>query len=160
MSEELNNNPLQESKPETENNETQPQTIESQTPPPASPAYTSMYDKPNYNNNNDAVMPKNNMALGIIGVVISVLSCCTVYVWLPGLILGIISIVFSTQVKSKFNLNDIDGAEKSAKNAKICGLISIALGILALIYLIVIMVTYGGPAFMDEFNRQMELQGY
>ncbi|NDV68455.1 CD225/dispanin family protein [Dysgonomonas sp. 25] len=171
MSEELNNQPQQEPQSAAENNEAQNQTAETnnttppqQTPPPASPTptsgYTSMYEKPASSNDlNDAVMPKNNMALGIAGTVISVLACCTFFWWIPGLVLGIVSIVFSTQVKSKFNAGDIDGAESAAKNAKICGFISIALGGLALLYLIIILIT-SGPVFMEEFNRQMEMQGY
>ncbi len=75
-------------------------------------------------------MPKNNMGLSIVGTILGICSpfCC------PGLILGIIAIVFSTQVKKKFEAGDFAGSEKASKNAKLLALIAIVLGVIGIIY--------------------------
>ena len=69
--------------------------------------------------------PNNNLALSIIATIVSLITCCG---WISciGVILGIIAIVFSTQVDSKYFAGDYVGAESSAKNAKLLsvGLIS------------------------------------
>ncbi len=72
-------------------------------------------------------MPKNNMGLAILG---TILGCCSPYCL--GLIIGIVAIVMSSQVKKKFEAGDFEGAEKSANNAKILALIAIGLFILLL----------------------------
>jgi len=80
----------------------------------------------NLNNN---VMPNNNMALAITGTVLGMCSPCCV-----GFVLGIVAIVFANQVKKKFEAQDYEAAEKSAKNAKILAFIAIGLMVANLIY--------------------------
>ena len=73
--------------------------------------------------------PSNYLVLAIISIL-----CCT-----P---LGIASVVFSTQVNSKFQMGDQAGAEDASKKAKMFGIIGISLGgAAALIYLIFIIIT-------------------
>ena len=52
--------------------------------------------------------PNNYLPLAIIGTVVGLCSPCCI-----GLILGIIAIVFSTQVDSKYGYKDYFGAEQS-----------------------------------------------
>ena len=56
-------------------------------------------------------LPNNNMTLAIIAAVLGPCSPCCI-----GLILGIIAIVLSSQVKTKFERGDFAGANSSAKN--------------------------------------------
>jgi Ca2+/Na+ antiporter len=91
-------------------------------------------------------MPKNNMALAIVG---TILGCCSPYCL--GLILGIVAIVMSTQVKNKFEEGDFEGAEKSAKNAKILAFISIGLFITLLI-----MIGLKWDEFIEAYYIEME----
>ena len=80
-------------------------------------------------NVSNQVMPDNNMALAIVATVLGLCSPCCI-----GLVLGIVAIVFASQVKKKFEVQDYEGAEKSAKNAKILAFVAIALVVLNLIY--------------------------
>ncbi len=86
-------------------------------------------------------MPNNNMTLAIVATVLGLCSPCCL-----GLILGIIAIVLSSQVKSKFDSGDFAGALSSAKNSKILSYIAIGLLLLNIIYLL----GFGGMAAYQE----------
>jgi hypothetical protein len=72
----------------------------------------------------------NNMALAIIGTVVSLVFCC-----LP---IGIVAIVYATQVNSKASAGDIAGAMAASKNARTWGMISIGLASAAVLLWIVL----------------------
>ena len=74
-------------------------------------------------------MPKNNMALAILGTILGCCSPCCI-----GFILGVVSIVMSTQVKKKFEAGDFEGSETAAKNAKLLAFIALGLFVLTLVY--------------------------
>ncbi|SEK22743.1 Interferon-induced transmembrane protein [Aquimarina amphilecti] len=61
--------------------------------------------------------PNNHLALAIISTIL----CC--------LITGIVSIIYSTQVNSKYDAGDYEGAVAASKNAKLWGLIGIGMGV-------------------------------
>ena len=82
-------------------------------------------------------LPNNTMTLAIIAAVLGPCSPCCI-----GLILGIIAIVLSSQVKTKFERGDFAGANSSAKNSKIVSFIAIGLLAFNLIFLFV----FGGIA--------------
>jgi cytochrome c biogenesis protein CcdA len=94
-------------------------------------------------------MPANNMALAIIATVLGLCSPCCI-----GLILGIIAIVMASQVKKKHESRDHEGAQKSAKTAKILALIAIGLTVLNLIY-----VGLNFEDSMTQFETIMEQYG-
>lgn len=94
------------------------------------------------------IKPNNNMPLAIIGTIIGLCSPCCI-----GLVVGIVAIVFGSQVNSKYFQNDYVGAESSAKNAKILAWVAIGLGILGLIITIVQIQLMGG---IDAFVQQIQ----
>ncbi len=61
--------------------------------------------------------PNNYLALAIISTIL----CC--------LITGIVSIIYSSQVNTKYDAGDYEGALAASKNAKLWGLIGIIGGI-------------------------------
>jgi len=65
--------------------------------------------------------PNNHLALAIISTIL----CC--------LITGIVSIIYSTQVNTKYDAGDYAGAEAASKNAKLWALIGIGAGVIFLI---------------------------
>ncbi|KOX07231.1 CD225/dispanin family protein [Nocardiopsis sp. NRRL B-16309] len=69
--------------------------------------------------------PKNYMVHNILGI----LSCT---------VIGIIGLIFSLQVSSKWEMGDYAGAESAAKTAKIMGII----GLVSFILMIVFVVLY------------------
>lgn len=105
------------------------------------------------NSENQSLPPKpdNYLPLAIIGTVVGMCSPCCI-----GLILGIVAIVFSTQVDSKYGYKDYIGAEQSSKNTKILSLIAIVLGALGLIYTIVMFLTGGGMALFDSYQEILD----
>ena len=95
--------------------------------------------------------PNNNMVLAIVCTVVGVCTCI-------GSILGIIAIVFSSQVDSKYNLGDYVGAESTAKNSKTLSIIGLIISIVLIIAYIIfqifaaIMITGGaGRGLFDYY---------
>tara|TARA_B100000768_G_scaffold35343_1_gene33950 strand:- start:1430 stop:1747 length:318 start_codon:yes stop_codon:yes gene_type:complete len=86
-------------------------------------------------------LPNNNMTLAIIAAVLGLCSPCCI-----GLILGIIAIVLSSQVKTKFERGNLSEAISSAKNSKILSFIAIGLLVLNLIFLL----SFGGITAYQE----------
>ena len=76
--------------------------------------------------------PQNYLALAII----STLFCCQIF--------GIISIIYATQVNSKYIAGDYDGAEKASKNAKLWGFLSIGF---ALLIFVIAAILFGASTF-------------
>lgn len=98
--------------------------------------------------------PENNMTLSIVGTIIGLCSPCC----LLGLIPGIIAIVFSSQVNSKFNAGDYAGAVSSAKNAKTLAYIALGLGVLGIILNIVVFAISGADGYremIEEYQHQL-----
>lgn len=92
--------------------------------------------------------PNNHIALAIVGVISGFCSPCCI-----GLILGIISIVFSTQVDTKYNNDDFYGAADSSRNAKLLATIAIVLGVIGLIYAIIQFASMGFEGYMSKYEE-------
>lgn len=71
-------------------------------------------------------MPNNYMVWAIVVTVLGLCSCI-------GLVLGIVGIVFASQVSSKYSLGDYVGAQKSANNAKLFSIIGLILDVIGII---------------------------
>lgn len=107
------------------------------TVPPQAPAYNAApsYGNPQPQTPNGQVMPPNYLVWSILVT----LLCC-----LPG---GIVAIVYSTQVSSRFLQGDYEGANASSCNARKWAIISAVAGaVIGIIYAIIIAVT-GASAF-------------
>jgi hypothetical protein len=85
-----------------------------QAPPPGwgQPVAPSGYYPPGYGPGGYGVQVGNNMALAIVATVVGFLCSCI------GVIPGVVAIVFASQVNSKLQLGDVDGATRSAKSAR------------------------------------------
>lgn len=111
-------------------------------------------------NQTPPVKPNNHMVMAIVSTVLSVITCAFVYV-IP-IVGGIVSIVFASQVNSKYNAGNYEGAEKSSKYAKIAWIVSI---VVLAVYLIVLayQIATSGDELMEQINKaieqQKELQG-
>lgn len=126
-----------------------------QTPPPTS-TYTSMFDQPIDYGDTPPARPANNMVMAIVASVLNIFACCGFYIGVVGIIVGIVAIVFSTQVNSKYDSRDYDGAMESAKKAKMLSMISLGIAVVGIIIAIIALIFLGGSeSFMNKFNRQM-----
>lgn len=100
---------------------------------------------------NRPLKPNNNLPLAIVGTVLGICSPCCI-----GLILGIIAIVFSTQVDTKYNYGDYLGAESASKNTKILSFIAIGLFALNLIWAIIQLTTLGFDGYMEQYQELLD----
>lgn len=89
---------------------------------------------------NKPAKPDNYLLLSIIATVLGFCSC------LP-LILGIVAIVFATQVDSKYNIGDYIGAENASKTAHILSIVSLILAILGLVGSLIYYLIIGAAVF-------------
>ena len=96
------------------------------------------------------------MVMNIIATVVGFLcgGCC-----IQGIV-GIVGIVFSSQVDSKYNQGDLNGAMSSAQTAKIIGIVSLVLSGLAIIgmiiYIIFIVAAAGTGSFLESYMDALE----
>ena len=87
--------------------------------------------------------PDNYLVWSIILTVFSLLCCFL------AIIPGIVSIVYATQVDSKFHSGDYQGALNSSKNAKIWTIVSGCLNLISVVLVIVYIVAIGIAASND-----------
>lgn len=84
----------------------------------------------NFVQNNAEPMPPTYLLLSVLSIVF----CC----FIP----GVIAVVFSSQVSSKYFAGDIEGAKRASRNAEICIILSFVLGVLsATLYLPLMLVS-------------------
>ena len=81
--------------------------------------------------------PPNYLVMAII----TTIFCCQ--------ITGIVSIVYASQVNSKYALGDYDGAQRASDNAKTWWIVGLAIGVIS--YLIFILF-FGVAAFAEIAN--------
>lgn len=103
---------------------------------------------------NPQTPPENFMTLAIIGTVLGLCSPCCI-----GLIVGIVAIVMSTQVNSKFNAGDYAGAQSSSKNAKTMAYVAIGLGVLGIIINIISIAVMGTDGYMEMIESYQHQLG-
>jgi len=103
-------------------------------------------------NQDQPMKPDNNMPLAIIGTIIGLCSPCCI-----GLIVGIVAIVFASQVNSKYIAGDYAGCESSAKNARILAFIALGLGVLGIIIAVIQISIAGGiSGYMEQYQDMLD----
>ena len=95
---------------------------------------------------NQPVRPNNQLALAIITTIL----CC-----LPA---GIVSIVYATQVNSKYNIGDYEGAERASKNAKTWWIVALIVGFVSLASYFGFIFFVGGDAIMEAIEEAQRQQ--
>ncbi|MCB0473296.1 MAG: CD225/dispanin family protein [Flavobacteriaceae bacterium] len=90
--------------------------------------------------NSTAEKPKNYLVESILVT----LLCC-----LP---LGIVGIIFASQVNSKYDAGDIDGAIKASKDAKKFMTWGLIAGIILVVLYLIFIVGIGGLAILNSSN--------
>lgn len=101
-------------------------------------------------NNQKPEKPNNHLVMAILTTIL----CCA-----PGLPAGIASIVFSTQVNSKYNQGDYEGAERASKNAKIAWIIALVLGLIGVIsYVVFVYIIASDEGFREALEQEMQRQ--
>jgi len=89
----------------------------------------------------------NHLAWSIVSTVLATCLCC------PLGLIGIVAIVFSTQVNSKLNQGDVEGARRASANAKTWCWVATALAIIGLLFNIYFFSTGGMAAYMQALEQ-------
>ena len=92
--------------------------------------------------NQQQAPPNNHLALAII----TTFLCC-----LPA---GIVSIVYATQVNSKWQAGDYQGAQRASKNAQTWWIVAIVVGVISVILSIVFSGVLLSTIGMEEIQRE------
>ncbi|GHE44092.1 CD225/dispanin family protein [Vulcaniibacterium thermophilum] len=94
----------------------------------------------------------NHLAWAIVSTILATCFCC------PVGLLGIVAIVYATQVNSKLNAGDIEGARRASENAKIWCWVATALAIVGVLWSAWWFTTGGMAAFMEQMQMMQNMQ--
>lgn len=118
-------------------------------PPPVSPP---PQQPPPYTPPPQAAAPgpiPNHLVWAIIATVFSLCLCCGI----PGLITGIVAIVFAAKVNGLLAAGDFDGALRASKNAKTWAIVTTVLAVIGLLWTVYSLTLGHG---MAEYQMMME----
>jgi len=93
---------------------------------------------------NEPPIPSNHLELAIITTIL----CC-----LP---VGIVSIVYASQVNTRYNAGDYEGAEMASKNARTWWIAALIIGLVAVIAYALFIFVFAGEASLDAYNEEMQ----
>lgn len=127
-------------------------------PPPNSPSYGQPPQQPPHYGYNPPQpqptqsCPDNNLGLSIVATIMTIFCCFPIPI-------GIVALVYSLNVESKWKRGEYAKAESYAKNAKNWGIASI---IAAVALFVIMLVIYAllGAAFFEFLDEIYELDDY
>lgn len=94
----------------------------------------------------------NHLAWAIVSTIVGFCLCC------PSIITGITAIVFASQVNTKANAGDLDGARRASSNARTWSIVTTALAGLGLLINIVFLATGGMAEYMEAMQQLQNMQ--
>lgn len=100
--------------------------------------------------NETAANIPNYLAWSIISTVLATCLCC------PLGLIGIVAIVFSSQVNSKLNQGDVAGARRASDNAKTWCWVATGLAIVGLVLNIVFIAMGGMEQYMEAMQQMQQ----
>jgi hypothetical protein len=94
----------------------------------------------------------NHLAWAIVSTVLATCLCC------PLGLIGIVAIVFSSQVNGKLNQGDVEGARRASANAKTWCWVATAFAIIGLLLNIIMFATGGMEQYMEMMQQMQQMQ--
>jgi len=96
----------------------------------------------------------NHMLWSILVTAFNFLVCCIACWNFPGLVTGIVAIVFSSKVNARLNAGDEAGARQASRNAKIWAWVTTAFLILGVVAFFISLAFLGGTeGYMERINE-------
>lgn len=102
---------------------------------------------------NTATPVPNHLLWSILVTVANFLVCCIACWNFPGLITGIVAIVFSSKVNSRLNAGDEAGAQQASRNAKIWAWVTTGFLILGVLIFFISLAFLGTDGYMEKMNE-------
>lgn len=96
----------------------------------------------------------NHLVWAIIATVFSLCLCCGI----PGLITGIVAIVYAAKVNSLLNAGDVEGARRASNTARIWCWVTTALAIIGIVAVIYNLTFGEGIAQYKMMMEQIQAQ--
>lgn len=119
--------------------------------PKQEPQYRATYGYSNYNASNMGNRPDNYLVMNIVATIIGficTLSCCV-----SGFI-GVVGLVFSTQVNSRYEQGDINSANNNANIAKILAIVSLVMsGIIIIGWILYVVFVISLAGLGEALNK-------
>jgi Interferon-induced transmembrane protein len=100
--------------------------------------------------------PQNYLVWSVIGLVVSIISCCLTCYTFPAIGTAIAALVFSSKVNSSAQAGDMDGAQRASRNAKLWNLITLGLFLAGCIFAVVMFFALGG--LEGQMNQWKDIQ--
>ena len=101
----------------------------------------------------------NYMIWSIISTILAFFVCCLSCLSFPGIITGIVAIVFSTKVNTLLNQGDLEGARQASRKAKIWAWVTtgfLIAGVVLFLFSLAFMGVDGYMEQMQQFQQQIE----
>jgi len=101
----------------------------------------------------------NYLAWSITMTVLCFLICCISCYSFPGIVTGIVAIVFASKVNGLLNAGDVEGALRASRSAKIWAWVTTGILILAVVVFLVSLAFIGVDGYMEkiqEIQQQVE----
>lgn len=101
----------------------------------------------------------NHMTWSIIVTVLAFFVCCLSCLSFPGIVTGVVAIVFASKVNGLLNRGDLDGALRASKNARIWAWVTtgfLIAGVVVFALSLAFMGVDGYMQQMQQFQQQLE----
>lgn len=101
----------------------------------------------------------NHLVWSIIVTILAFFVCCLSCLSFPGIITGVVAIVFANKVNGLANQGDLDGARRASRTAKIWAWVTTGFLIAGVLLFVVSLLTMGVDGYMQQmqqFQQQIE----
>ncbi|HVK50786.1 MAG TPA: CD225/dispanin family protein [Pseudoxanthomonas sp.] len=101
----------------------------------------------------------NYLVWSILNTIGAFVVCCLNCFNFPAIVTGVVAIVFSSQVGSKLNQGDIDGAWRASRNAKIWNWVTTGITIVGVSLGIIYLMAVGVDGYMQAIEELRQQAG-
>jgi interferon-induced transmembrane protein len=101
----------------------------------------------------------NHLIWSIVVTILAFFVCCLSCLSFPGIVTGVVAIVFASKVNGLLNQGDLEGARRASKNAKIWAWVTTGFLIAGVVLFVISLAFMGVDGYMEQmqqFQRQIE----
>lgn len=101
----------------------------------------------------------NHLIWSIVVTILAFFVCCLSCLSFPGIVTGVVAIVFASKVNGLLNQGDLEGARRASKNAKIWAWVTTGFLIAGVVLFVISLAFMGVDGYMQQmqqFQQQIE----